>query len=67
MINSIKCHDSIEVIGIYSDNNAILQWYAADVNETVKIYKVHSSNWWFLTIFYVTLAFYLNNILSVCI
>ena len=49
----IKCGDGIEMIEIYSDNNARLQWYMADGNEMVKIYDSHGANWWMLTVFYV--------------
>ena len=52
MISYIKCSSGIEMVGIYIDNDARLQWYAVDANEMVKKYNVHSANQWIFTVFY---------------
>ena len=44
IINYIKCSNSIELVGISSDNTARLQRYVADGNEMVQIYNMHGAN-----------------------
>ena len=59
IINYIKCGNGIEMIGIYSDKDHRLQWYAVDNNEMVQ--NVQSAMWKLINIYsllYVVLVFF---------
>ena len=44
MIKYIKCGNCVEVVEIYSDNDAKLQLYLVDDNKVVKIYNVQGES-----------------------